>query len=224
VAPQRLSLQLVSPDGDQGFPGEVRATVTYTVAGRTVLIEYAATTTAPTVVSLTNHTYFNLGGPDALPVDDHLLTVAASRYLPVDQRSVPLGTVDPVSGTPFDLTTPTALGPRTRTVHDQVATVRGIDHAFVLDGSGVRTVARLEHPPTGRALEVETDQPSLQVYTGNMLDGSLAGRGGRYLRQGDGIALETQQLPDAPNQPAFPSPVLRPGETYRATTRWTFPG
>jgi aldose 1-epimerase len=221
VAPQQLTLRLVSPDGDQGFPGELTATVTYRVDGRSVVIDYTATTTAPTVVGLTNHTYFNLGGAGGFPVDDHLLSVNASGYLPVDDASIPHGRVDPVVGTPFDLTTAAMLGPRVRAAHEQTSTVRGIDHAFVLDGSGLRPVARLEHPASGRALDISTDRPSLQVYTGNMLDGSLVGRGQRFLRQGDGIALETQGYPDAPNRPEFPSPVLRPGETYRARTRWT---
>ncbi|MFW5471221.1 aldose epimerase family protein [Knoellia sp. CPCC 206435] len=218
----RLTLQLVSVDGDQGFPGTLTATATYAVDGDAVTIDYEATCDAPTVVSLTNHAYFALGGSDGGGADAHVLTVHADEYLPVTPASTPEGRTEPVSGTPFDLTTPTALGPRVRSAHPQVARVVGIDHTFVLRGTGVRPAARLEHPGTGRALEVETDQPTIQVYTGNRLDGSLAGHEGRLLRQGDGICLETQRHPDAPNQPSFPSAVLRPGQTYRSHTRWTF--
>ncbi|WP_084108491.1 aldose epimerase family protein [Knoellia aerolata] len=220
--PDSLTLELVSPDGDQGFPGQLTARATYVVAGGDVSVDYEATCDAPTVVSLTNHAYFALGGPDGGGVDAHVLSVQADEYLPVTTASTPEGRTEPVAETPLDLRTPAPLGPRVRSAHPQVARVVGIDHTFVLGGSGTRTAARLEHPATGRALEVDTDQPSIQVYTGNRLDGTLAGREGRLLRQGDGICLETQQYPDAPNQPSFPSAVLRPGETYRSHTRWTF--
>lgn len=222
ATPTSLTLRLVSPDGDQGFPGELTVTATYALEGDSVVLTYEATTDAPTVVSLTNHAYFDLGGPGGGGVDAHRLTVHSDTYLPVDERSLPEGGAVSVSGTPLDLTTPATLRDRVRAGHAQVAIVSGIDHTFVVSGSGVRTVARLEHLGTGRSLEVATDQPSLQVYTGNRLDGALHGRGGTLLRQGDGICLETQQLPDSPNQPQFPSTVLRPGETYRAHTRWTF--
>ncbi|MFW5471983.1 aldose epimerase family protein [Knoellia sp. CPCC 206450] len=220
--PTSVTLQLVSPDGDQSFPGELTVTATYRLEGDSVMLLYEATTDAPTVVSLTNHAYFDLGGPGGGGVDAHSLTVRCDAYLPVDARSLPEGPVASVNGTPLDLTAPAPLRDRVRTGHPQVALVSGIDHTYVLPVSGDRTIAKLEHPGSGRALEVSTDQPSLQVYTGNRLDGSLIGRDGILLRQGDGICLETQQLPDAPNQPQFPSPVLRPGETYRAHTRWTF--
>ncbi|WP_353951354.1 aldose epimerase family protein [Knoellia sp. S7-12] len=221
ATPSSITLRLVSPDGDQGFPGELTVTATYALEGDSVVLTYEATTDAPTVVSLTNHAYFDLGGPGGGGVDAHRLTVRSDGYLPVDSRSVPEGAVESVTGTPLDLTTSVPLRDRVRAGHPQVAVVSGIDHTYVLAGSGDRTVARLEHPDSGRALEVATDQPSLQVYTGNRLDGALLGRGGTLLRQGDGICLETQQLPDAPNQPQFPSTVLRPGETYQAHTRWT---
>jgi aldose 1-epimerase len=219
-APDSLTLELVSPDGDQGFPGELTARAEYRVAGHTVTIELSATCDAPTVVSLTNHAYFNLGGPGSGSVEEHLLTVDADTYLPVDRRAIPLGSLDPVAGTPFDFTAPAAIGHRVRHNHPQVLRVAGIDHAFQLRGEGMRRAARLEHPDSGRFLEISTDQPSLHVYIGNRLDGTLTGRDGRLLRQSEGIALETQRHPDAPNQPAFPSPVLNPGETYRSTTTW----
>jgi len=215
-----LELSLVSPDGDQGFPGEVTARVRYTVSTERVTIEHEATTTAPTVVSLTNHAYFNLAGGGT--VDEHRLTLAADAYLPVDRLSIPLGHPEPVQGTPFDLTAGGEVGQRVADRHPQVRQAGGIDHPFVLRGQGLRAVARLEHPPTGRSLEISTTSPSLQVYTGQKLDGSLLDRDGRVLGRRGGIALECQGYPDAPNQPAFPSTVLRPGEEYRTTTVWRF--
>ncbi len=215
-----LELQLVSADGDQGFPGEVTARVRYSVTADSVTIEHFAQTSAPTVVSLTNHAYLNLAGTGT--IDEHRLTVSADAYLPVDQRAVPLGRVEPVAGTPFDLRHGAVLGERAGADDPQVRQAGGLDHAFVLAGDGLRPVARLEHPPTGRSLEVSTTQPSLQVYTGHKLDGTLTDRWGRVLEPRAGLALECQAYPDAPNQPAFPSAVLRPGEEYHATTVWRF--
>ncbi len=215
-----ITLELVSPDGDQGFPGRLVATATYTVGPGLVTIDLAATTDAPTVVNLTNHAYFNLAGEGIGSVDGHLLTVDADAYLPIDDESIPVGHAADVQGTPFDLTLPVLVGDRARDPHEQIGAVGGIDHAFQLRGEGLRRAARLEDPASGRVLEVHTDQPALQVYTGNSLDGSIVGRGGSRYRQGDGIALETQRHPDAPNQPWLPSAVLRPGETYRSVTQW----
>lgn len=212
-----LVLELVSPDGDQGFPGELRVAVSYRVDEAGVAITYVATADRPTVVGLTNHSYFSLSGGT---IDDHLLTVDADAFLPVDSASIPLGERRPVAGTPFDLGRPTVLGDRIRVADPAVIATAGIDHAFVLRGSGLRRAARLEHPATGRVLEVVTDQPSLQVYTANQLTGTRPDAGGRLLRQGDGICLETQRFPDAPNQPGLGDCVLRPGEQYRAETRW----
>jgi len=215
-----LELELVSPDGDQGFPGRVTARCRYTVTDDSVTIEHIAVTDAPTVVSLTNHTYFNLGGQG--PVDNHRLTVDADSYLPVDAASIPLGQEVPVQDTPFDLRAGAELRDRVRSPHPQVGLAGGIDHAFVLRGDGLRRAALLEHPSTGRALEVSTTQGSMQVYTGNKLDGTLTDRDGQRLGHREGIALECQGHPDAPNQPTFPSAVLRPGEEYRETTTWRF--
>lgn len=220
AGPGVLELALVSPAGDQGFPGQVTAQVRYTVTEDAVTIEHRARTDAPTVVSLTNHTYFNLAGQGT--VEDHRLTVAADAFLPVDARSIPLGYLEPVQDTPFDLRRAATLHDRVRSEHPQVRLTAGIDHAFVVRGDGLRLAARLEHPPTGRALEVSATQPSVQVYTGNQLDGSLVDRDGRPLGPRAGIALECQGYPDAPNQPSFPSAVLRPGEEYHATTVWRF--
>jgi aldose 1-epimerase len=215
-----LELELVSPDGDQGFPGRVTARCRYSVTDDAVTIEHRATTDAPTVVSLTNHAYVNLAGGGT--VDDHRLTVAADAYLPVDAASIPLGRAEPVQDSPFDFRSGAALRDRVRSPHPQVRQADGIDHAYVLPGDALRVAALLEHPATGRALEVSTTQPSLQVYTGNKLDGTLLDRAGAPLGPRSGIALECQGHPDAPNQPAFPSAVLRPGEEYRATTVWRF--
>ena len=213
-----LELELVSPDGDQGFPGRVTARCRYSVTDDAVTIEHRATTDAPTVVSLTNHAYVNLAGSGS--VDEHRLTVAADAYLPVDPESIPLGWAEPVQDTPFDFRSGAELGGRVRSSHPQVRQADGIDHAFVLPGDALRVAALLEHPSTGRSLEVSTTQSSVQVYTGNKLDGSVLDRAGAPLGPRGGIALECQGHPDAPNQPAFPSAVLRPGEEYHATTVW----
>lgn len=206
-----------SPDGEMGFPGTLEVAVTFTVDGADLIIDYEAVTDAPTVVNLTQHAYFRLGGGGT--VEEHVLQVDASRYLPVDAGLLPVGDPEPVQGTPLDLRSGVRIGDRVRLAHPQVVLARGIDHTYLLDGPlerGVRRAARVEHPGTGRTLEVWTDQPSLQVYTGNMLDGTSVGRGGRLHRQGDGLCLEPQHLPDSPNRPDYPSTVLRPGETYRS--------
>jgi aldose 1-epimerase len=215
-----ITLELVSPDGDQGFPGELTATVRYSVEPDRVGIELTARTDAPTVVSLANHAYFNLAGEGSGSIDGHLLTVDADSYLPVDGAGIPLPQAAGVAGTPLDLRAPARVGDRICEPHVQVGAVGGIDHAFTIRGAGLRRAARLEDPSSGRWLEVHTDQPALQVYTGNFLDGGVIGATGRRYRQGDGIALETQRHPDAPNRAWLPSPVLRPGETYRSFTQW----
>ncbi len=222
VSDRLVAMSLVSPDGDQGFPGELRATVSYAVDADTVTIELSAVTSQPTVVSLTNHTYFNLDGEGAGSVDDHLLSVSADGYTPTDTGQIPTGEIAPVAGTPFDLRAPTRIGDVVREDHPQLRTGRGIDHNLVLRGSGLRKVASLSSPDSGISLTLATDAPGLQVYTGNSLDGSTAGTSGRVYRQGDGIALEPQAFPDAPNRPEFGSVVLRPGEAYHRTIRWRF--
>ena len=215
-------LSLVSPDGDQGFPGTVEALVRYRVDGARVAVTMEATTDATTVVSLTNHAYLNLDGEGAGTIDDHLLTVAAGRYTPVDETGIPVGDHSSVEATPFDLRTPTLLGPVIRREHPQLVWGHGLDHNYVLDGEGLRTAAVLESPLTGTRLELRTDQPGLQVYTGNFLDGTRRSTSGGRHRQGDGIALEPQLFPDSPNRPEWPSATLRPGETYRSVLEWEF--
>lgn len=224
-----LTLELVSPDGDAGFPGRLVARATYRVTPGEVAIDLSATTDAPTVVSLTNHAYVNLaGGGSAL---DHLLTVDGGRYLPTDGALIPTG-VEPVDGTPFDLRTATRAGDAVTGDHPQVRAVGGIDHAYALDhvtsgapadpATGLHRAARLEDPASGRVLEVLTDQPSVQVYTGNGLDGRHRGLDGAPMDRHGGIALETQRFPDAPNRPDLGEAVLRPGEEYHARTVWRF--
>lgn len=215
-------LRLVSPDGDQGFPGKVTADARFAVEADRVTLDLSATTTRTTVVNLTSHAYFNLEG--AGTVDDHLLEVPASSYTPVDAGSIPRGDHETVAGTPFDLRTARRVGEVAREPHEQVVAARGIDHNLVIDGSGLRRVARLEAPRSRTVMEVWSDQPGLQVYTGNFLDGATLGRSGRLLRAGDGIALEPQLFPDSPHHPEWPSATLRPGETYRSRIQWRFPG
>jgi len=207
-------LSLVSPDGDQGFPGTLRASVRYEVVGDAVRVAFEATTDAVTVVNMTNHAYFNLDGAGLGTVEDHLLTVEADQYTPVDATGIPLGGLVDVAGTPFDFRVPARLGDAVRSDDEQVATAGGIDHNFVLRGTGMRRGALLTSPGTRTGLELWTDQPGLQVYTGNFLDGPHRRRGG--------IALEPQRFPDTPRRPEFGSAVLRPGETYRAALEWRF--
>jgi galactose mutarotase-like enzyme len=218
----RAVLVLHSPDGDQGFPGDLDVVVTFEVSASGVRIDFQATTDAPTVVNLTSHAYFNLDGEGAGTIDGHELQLAADRFTPVNADGIPLGEHAGVEGTPFDFRRPALLGPAIRDGHEQVAAARGIDHNFVLGGSGWRTAATLVSRRTATCLRLDTDQPGLQVYTGNFLDGARSSTTGRLYRQGDGVALEPQLFPDSPNRPEYPSPVLRPGETYRAGLAWRF--
>ena len=215
-----IRLRLTSPDGDMGFPGTVTAEVTYTVGADVVSIVMSATTDAPTVVNLTNHSYFNLDGEGNGSTDDHHLTVHAEHYTPIDVTAIPLGDHESVAGTPFDLRRPTRLGPVVRDAHPQVAAVRGLDHNYVVDGAGLREVAVLTSPISGIRLELSSDQPGLQVYTGNHLDGTSPASGGGFHHQGDGVALEPQLFPDSPNHPEWPSARLEPGQLYRCELRW----
>ena len=213
----------VSPDGESGYPGELTIRMTYTLDDRNTLrLSYEATTTKPTVLNLTNHTYFNLGGAASGPIYGHRMTLAASRYTPSDRYQVPTGEIAPVDGTPFDFRSGATIGDRVYSTHPQMMIARGIDHNFVIDGTGLRRAARLEDPRSGRVMEVRTSEPGVQVYTANHFNGSQLGDAGRTVRQGDGIAFETQHFPDSPNKPNFPTTVLRPGETFRSTTEFTF--
>ncbi|WP_233496174.1 aldose epimerase family protein [Geodermatophilus sp. TF02-6] len=226
-----LRLELVSPDGDQGFPGTLTTTVTYSLdADSRLSIHYAATTDAPTVVNLTNHTYWNLAGEGSGDVYDQTLQIHAGAYTPVDETLIPTGEIAPVAGTPFDFREPTAVGARIREDDQQLLYGQGYDHNWVLDrtddgareGSdsedALEEAAVVHDPGSGRTLTISTTEPGLQFYSGNFLDGTLVGTGGHVYRQSDAVVLETQHFPDSPNHPDFPSTVLRPGEVYDSTT------
>lgn len=220
-----LELTHVSPDGDEGFPGKLTATVTYTLTADAALrIDYRATADKPTVVNLTNHSYFNLNGQASGNILDHLVTLHAERYTPVDDGLIPTGAIVPVAGTPFDFRSGTAIGARIDADDPQLRYARGYDHNFVVDGPAgtLRPAARVVAKASGRTLAVETTEPGIQFYSGNFLDGTLHGKGGVVYHQRSGLCLETQHYPDSPNQPAFPSVVLRPGAEYRSTTVYRF--
>ncbi|MFJ1790933.1 aldose epimerase family protein [Kitasatospora griseola] len=219
-----VRLRIRSPAGDQGFPGTVTAAVTYLLDPDGELsITYQAVTDAPTVVNLTNHAYFNLAGEGRGTVLDHLLRVDAAGYLPVDGNLIPLGPVEPVAGTPFDLRSARRIGTCITAEHPQIlAAGQGFDHNWVLDGTGLRRAALLSHPASGRHVECLTTEPGLQVYTGNHFDGSLTSPSGRRYTKHAGIALETQHFPDSPSRPDYPSTLLRPGENYRSRTVYRF--
>jgi len=217
----KVALRLVSPAGDQGYPGTLTVTTTYTLDDQgSLTIDYAASTDVPTVVNLTNHALFNLAGEGAPGgVLTHRFMVAAHRYTPVNDALIPTGEQRAVAGTPFDFTSPRVLDEVVRDGRDpQIVVGRGIDHNFVLDAGKTaepKLAARLEDPRSGRVLEVLTDQPGIQVYTGNFLDGTLIGKNGHVYRMGDGIALEPQLFPDTPNHPAFGTARVGPDKPYR---------
>jgi len=210
----QLTLTLTSPAGDQGFPGELMVLAHFGTTTDSVRVLLGAVTDAPTVVSLTSHAYFNLEGDPSPTIDNQLLRVDAECYLPVDALGIPLDP-QPVAGTPFDLREPARLG-------HVIARTGGLDHNFTLLGSGWRTAAALDSPATRTRLELSTDQPGLQVYTGIALDGTRRSTTGQPYRQGAGLAIEPQRFPDTPNRPEFGSAVLRPGERYRARFEWRF--
>jgi len=227
-----LHLRYTSPDGEEGYPGTLTTEVTYTLTAENELrIDYLATTDRPTIVNLTNHSYFNLAGLDNEKVDvdaatilNHELTIYADSYTPIDATSIPLGNIAPVSGTPFDFRTSTAIGKRIDSDNEQLKRGMGYDHNFVLKSKRDKhrvLAARVYDSMTGRVMEVETTEPGVQLYTGNFLDG-IRGKNGETYSRRSGLCLETQAFPDSPNQPSFPSPILRPGEKYRQTTIYRF--
>ncbi|MCJ2081954.1 aldose epimerase family protein [Methylobacterium sp. J-090] len=219
-----LTLAHRSPDGDEGFPGTLDVRITYSLPDdETLSIAYEAWTDRPTILNLTSHGYFNLAGEGAGSVLDHVVTIAADAYLALDEGQIPTGERLSVAGTPFDFRTPTALGARIRAADPQLVRGKGYDHTFVLRDPGtVRPVATAHDPGTGRHLTVATTAPGLQLYTANMLDGTVTGSGGGLYRAGDAVCFEAQGFPDAPNHPEFPSTTLRPGERFGATTTYRF--
>jgi aldose 1-epimerase len=223
--PDGVEFELVSPDGDQGFPGTLTTQVRYTLSGATLRIDYTATTDKTTVVNLTNHAYFNLSGEASGTILDEVLTLNADAFVPVSgPPAIPTGEIRPVTGTPFDFTQPTLVGSRISGSDDQLVFGRGYDHNWVVraEPGTLRPAATMHDPASGRTLAVATTEPGIQFYSGNFLDGSLVGKSGVAYVQRSGFCLETQAFPDAPNQPNFPSAVLKPTDTYRSTTTWTF--
>ncbi|MDB4908550.1 MAG: galactose-epimerase [Gemmatimonadetes bacterium] len=226
AADAAIRLELASPDGDAGYPGTLQASVTYLLsAGGTLVVDYHATCDQPTVVNLTQHSYFNLAGPRATDILSHELAIVAEHYSPVGAGLIPTGAMAPVHGSAFDFLRAHPIGERVGDADEQLALAGGYDHNFVLSGAiehGLRHAARACDPVSGRTLSVHTDQPGLQFYSGNFLDGSIVGRGGQRYAHRSGFCLETQHYPDSPNHPSFPSVVLAPGDEYASRTTFTF--
>lgn len=224
-----LTLSYTSPDGEEGYPGTLDVTVTYTVTQNDELrIEYAATTDAPTVINLSNHSYFNLAGEGMGSIFDHELQLNASSYTPVDETAIPTGEIAPVAGTAFDFRTSHPIGQEIRDVTDeQILIGLGYDHNFVLDRDAPDDTSMIEaavvaEPTTGRVMTVSTTEPGVQFYSGNFLNGAFGGKSGGTYRQSDAFCLETQHFPDSPNQPEFPATELRPGEEFSSMTVYAF--
>lgn len=224
---QAIELSYHSDDMEEGYPGNLTVRVTYRLSDNNELaVEYLATTDKATPVNLTQHTYFNLKGEGEGTILDHELMLNATRFTPVNENLIPTGELQPVAGTPFDFTTPKTVGRDIEHAHPQLQIAGGFDHSWAVEpptaGGGMASAALVYEPVSGRHLEVLTTEPAVQFYCGNFLNGRLKGKSGKpYLRRG-GLCLETQHFPDSPNQPSFPSTVLRPGEEYRTKTTFRF--
>jgi aldose 1-epimerase len=219
-----VSFRYTSPDGEEGYPGTLAVRVSYTLTPRNELVvDYEASTDKATPVNLSQHTYWNLHGGGQGDILDHQLTLDAAAFTPVDSTLIPTGELAPVAGTPFDFRAPTAIGARIDQSHTQLRYGLGYDHNWVLDRggrAGLVHAARVVDPTSGRTLDVSTTEPGIQFYSGNVLDGTITGKGGRVYGRRSALALETQHFPDSPNQPHFPSNIVRPGDIYRSTTVW----
>ena len=219
ISDTEVVLTLDSPDGDQGYPGNMHVEATYTWGeDNSLTLSIKATTDAPTILNLTNHTYWNLDGEDSGSIFNHVLRINASRWLATSEALIPTGELAPVEGTPMDFRTAKPIGRDIKADFPALKYGKGYDNCWVLDGApGLKLAAELSSTASGRRLEIWTDQPAAQVYTGNWLDGSPLSKSGRSYRDYDGVAIECQGFPDAPNHPDFPSCILRPGETYSRT-------
>lgn len=220
-----VELSLVSEDGDQGYPGRLSVRLRYTLAGGALHIDYQAAAEAPTVLNLTNHSFFNLSGEGSGTIDEHVLTLAASEYLPVDADLIPLADALAVEGTPFDFTAGAPLGAGIDDPHEQIKGAGGYDHCYVLDGgrtSEPRVIGSLSDPASGRVMELLTTEPGIQLYTANALPAEVVGISGRNYGPRAAVALETQHFPDSPNRPEFPSTVLLPGHIFHSRTVYRF--
>lgn len=215
-----VTFSLVSEDGDAGFPGECHVQAEYRLQRNVLRLDMRAHTSKPTPVSLTAHHYFNLSGKPGASLNDHLVTINADRYLPVSENLTQLGKIESVANSPFDLRSPVEISTSLNDEHPQIQLAGGFDHTLVLNGVGLRDACQVEHAKTGRTLTVRTDQPGVQLYTCNTLD-ALGKQGVRYEKH-QGLCLETQQFPDAPNHANYPNTILRPGESWRAITEYEF--
>jgi aldose 1-epimerase len=220
-----VAFEYLSKDGEEGFPGNLKVKVTYTLTdSNELVIDYEATTDKATPINVSQHSYFNLKGAGNGDILDHEVMLNADRFTPVDKNLIPTGELRAVKGTPFDFTTSTKIGSRIEDNYEQLVLGHGYDHNFVLNrkGSGMTVAARVYEPTTGRVLEVTTTQPAVQFYTGNFLDGTITGKEGHVYKRRYGFCLETQHYPDSPNHPDFPTTILKPGETFHQTTAFKF--